>query len=58
MLEVYTTFVAWADDQEGASAVEYGLLVALITAIIIGVVSTLGGQMRAMFQSLVTALGG
>ena len=31
-------------DEEGATAVEYGLLVALIAAVIVGIVTTLGGQ--------------
>ena len=43
-------------DEKGATAVEYGLLVALIAAIIIGVVATLGGQVRTGFQTVVTAL--
>jgi pilus assembly protein Flp/PilA len=45
-------------DEEGATAVEYGLLVALIAAVIVGVVGTLGGQINTAFQSVVTALGG
>ena len=45
-------------DEEGATAVEYGLLVALIAAVIVGIVATLGGQIAAAFQAIVTALGG
>ena len=44
------------DDERGATAVEYGLLVALIAAVIIGVVTLLGTQIAAMFQSVVDAL--
>ena len=44
-------------DEEGATAVEYGLLVALIAAVIIGTVATLGGQIDAAFTSITTALG-
>ncbi len=40
-------------DESGATAVEYGLIVALIAAIIVGVVATVGGQVAAAFQSLV-----
>lgn len=42
--------------EEGATAVEYGLLVALIAAVIVGVVATLGTQIQAAFQSVVDAL--
>lgn len=46
----------FAKDEEGATAVEYGLLVALIAAIIVGTVKTLGGQINTAFQAIVTAL--
>jgi pilus assembly protein Flp/PilA len=42
--------------ERGATAVEYGLLVALIAAVIVGIVATLGGQIAAAFQTIVTAL--
>ena len=45
-----------ARQDKGATAVEYGLLVALIAAIIIGVVATLGTQIQAAFQTVVNAL--
>ncbi len=43
-------------DDEGATAVEYGLLVALIAAIIVAVVAILGTQIRDAFQVIVDAL--
>jgi pilus assembly protein Flp/PilA len=43
-------------DEEGATAVEYGLLVALIAAIIVGIVGTLGGQVQAAFQTVSDSL--
>jgi len=39
-------------EEEGATAVEYGLLVALIAAIIVAVVATLGGKVSNAFQSV------
>jgi len=39
-------------DEEGATAVEYGLLVALIAAIIVGIVGTLGKQVSNAFQNV------
>ena len=37
-------------NDEGASAVEYGLLVALIAAVIVGAVTLLGGNLKATFE--------
>jgi pilus assembly protein Flp/PilA len=43
-------------NEEGASAVEYGLLIAGIAALIAVVVFVLGGAISTLFQSMVTAL--
>jgi pilus assembly protein Flp/PilA len=57
MLEKFITFMLIRRDEEkGATAVEYGLLVALIAAIIVGVVAILGTQIQAAFQTVVDAL--
>ena len=40
------------NNDEGATAVEYGLMVALIAAIIVGIVGTLGGQVQNAFQTV------
>lgn len=39
-------------EEEGASAVEYGLLVALIAAVIIGTVKILGQQVNQAFDKV------
>ena len=44
--------------ERGATGVEYGLLVALIAAVIVTVVSSLGTQVQAGFQKVCTALNG
>ena len=41
-----------AMDERGATAVEYGLLVALIAAVIVGVVVTLGTKVKAGFTTV------
>jgi len=43
-------------DDEGATAVEYGMLVALIAAVIVTTVVTLGQQIQVAFQAIVSAL--
>lgn len=45
-------------EERGATAVEYGLLVALIAAVIIAVVVVLGTEIRAAFATIVEELGG
>ena len=43
-------------DERGASAVEYGLLVAGIAAVIVGIVFILGGQLKTAFQNTSTSI--
>ena len=43
---------------EGATAVEYGLMVALIAAVIIGVVTFLGADVRGAFTTIETGIDG
>jgi pilus assembly protein Flp/PilA len=38
-------------DERGASAVEYGLLVAGIAAVIVGIVFVLGGNLKSAFDT-------
>jgi len=38
-------------DEKGASAVEYGLLVAGIAAVIVAIVFVLGGQIKGAFKN-------
>lgn len=43
-------------DENGASAVEYGLIAGLIAVVIIVAVSNLGKELRAVFEDIVTKL--
>ncbi|WP_084448779.1 Flp family type IVb pilin [Desulfovibrio inopinatus] len=43
-------------DDEGASAVEYGLLAALIAAVIVGSVAALGPKLKKAFDDVTAAL--
>ncbi len=45
-------------DEKGASAVEYGVMVALIATAIVATVGLLGSQLNTVFQGVVTSLGG
>jgi pilus assembly protein Flp/PilA len=61
-ISAYLTTLAFYAQQrlgkatKGATAVEYGLLVALIAAVIITVVTTLGTSINAQFQKIVSGL--
>ena len=43
-------------DESGATAIEYGLIAALIAVVIIGGVSAVGTKLSGTFQSLSTSL--
>jgi pilus assembly protein Flp/PilA len=45
-----------ASHEDGATGVEYGLLVALIAAVIVVVVATLGGKVATAFSTVNNAL--
>lgn len=51
---------AWlaAREDRGATAVEYGLIVALIAAVIVVVVATLGGQINTAFTTVSDKIAG
>jgi pilus assembly protein Flp/PilA len=42
----------FAKDESGATAIEYGLIVALIAVVIITAVSTLGGKLNTAFGDI------
>ena len=43
-------------DQEGATALEYGLLAALIAAVIVGAVTTLGQVVSNTFNTIANSM--
>ena len=44
--------ISFLKDEEGATAVEYGLIVALIAAVIVVTVGTLGGKVHDGFKKV------
>jgi pilus assembly protein Flp/PilA len=42
----------FAKDESGATAIEYGLIAALIAVVIIGAVTTVGTSLRTTFNSV------
>ena len=52
-----TKFVTrFAKDESGATAIEYGLIAALIAVAIIGVVTTMGGKLKDTFTAVSTGM--
>ena len=55
-----TNFVSlvkrFARDERGATLVEYSVLIALVTALLITTIGLLGDQIQAAFNRIVTAL--
>ncbi|WP_082092636.1 Flp family type IVb pilin [Devosia epidermidihirudinis] len=45
-------FARFAQDESGATAIEYGLIAALISVAIIVAVSTLGNTLRGVFTNI------
>ncbi len=43
-------------EEEGATAIEYGLIASLISVVIISVLLTLGPQLEAVFQEIQDSL--
>jgi pilus assembly protein Flp/PilA len=54
----HARFASLARDDDGATAVEYALLLGLIAVIIISSVTLLGGNIDAMFDDIANQLGG
>ena len=51
-------FARFAQDESGATAIEYGLIAALISVVIIVAVGLLGNTLNQVFLDINEALGG
>ncbi len=51
-----THVMQFVRDEEGATALEYGLLAALIAAAIVGAVTSLGTTVRDTFDSIAASM--
>ena len=46
----------FAKDESGATAIEYGLIAALIAVVLIGALTAVGGSLKSKFSAVSTAL--
>jgi pilus assembly protein Flp/PilA len=53
MTNLFSRFVR---DESGATAIEYGLIAALIAVVVIGAVTTVGTKLNTTFGSVATAV--
>jgi pilus assembly protein Flp/PilA len=51
------TIIRFLRDETGATAIEYGLIAALIAVVIITAVTTLGTNIKGNFTKVATAMG-
>ena len=57
-MQVKQMFQQFARDEEGVTAIEYGLIAALIAIVIVGAVTNVGTQLQTIFTTIYTKLGG
>jgi pilus assembly protein Flp/PilA len=57
-VKVYNFFTAPRDEEEGASMVEYGLLVGLIAIVVIVALTALGGGISDLFDKAADEVNG
>jgi pilus assembly protein Flp/PilA len=53
-----STFSRFVKNDSGATAIEYGLIAALVSVAIIAVLGTLGTNLNTTFSSVAAQLGG
>lgn len=51
-------FARFTSDKSGATAIEYGLIAALVSVVIITAVTLMGTNLETTFDAIATALGG
>ncbi|MBE0531074.1 MAG: Flp family type IVb pilin [Rhodospirillales bacterium] len=54
---MFTTLRNVLRDESGATAIEYGLIAALVSVAAIAALTSMGGSLKGMFERVSTALG-
>ncbi len=57
MRSVSELFARFLKNESGATAIEYGLIAALIAAVIIGAVSAIGSNLNGTFTTIGSSVG-
>ncbi|AWB48281.1 Flp family type IVb pilin [Gemmobacter aquarius] len=53
-----TLITRFIKTESGATAIEYGLIAALVSVVIITAITTMGSNLTGTFESIANALGG
>lgn len=53
-----TRFIQFIRDEEGASAIEYALIAAMVAVVLVLFVTPVGTQVKSIFNQILVALGG
>lgn len=56
MKQVLMAVQSFLRDEEGVTAIEYGLIAALIAVVIIAAVTAIGGNLNVIFNTIANAL--
>ena len=55
MIDIFFRFI---EDEDGATAIEYGLIAALVSVAAIGALTAMGENLTTMFETVSSALSG
>jgi pilus assembly protein Flp/PilA len=57
MRDFIAEIAARRDSEDGQAMVEYGLILALVSVVAIGILATVGTDVKAVFTSIAASLG-
>ncbi len=55
---MFAKMIAFVRNEDGATAIEYGLIAALVSVAAIGALTAMGGSLSLMFNTVSSALSG
>ena len=55
---MFAKMIGFIKDENGATAIEYGLIAALVSVACIGALSALGGSLTGIFEMVSSSLSG
>jgi pilus assembly protein Flp/PilA len=55
---MFAKMIAFVRDEDGATAIEYGLIAALVSVAAIGALTAMGNSLSTMFNTVSSALSG
>ena len=55
---MFAKMIAFVRNEDGATAIEYGLIAALVSVAAIGALTAMGGSLSTMFQTVASAMSG